>query len=58
MPKYLIAIVVLAHVPAMAQAPARTPWGDPDLQGTWDFTTITALQRPPELAGKEFLTES
>ena len=36
----------------------RTPWGDPDLQGTWDFTTITSLQRPPELSGKEFLSES
>ena len=45
-------------MPAIAQSPPRTPWGDPDLQGTWDFTTITPLQRPPELAGKEFLTES
>jgi hypothetical protein len=51
-------IVWLAQLPALAQAPPRTPWGDPDLQGTWDFTTITPLQRPPELAGKEFLTES
>jgi hypothetical protein len=45
-------------LPAAAQSPSPTPWGDPDLQGTWDFTTITPLQRPPELAGKEFLTES
>ena len=51
-------ILWLAQLPALAQAPSRTPWGDPDLQGTWDFTTITPLQRPPELAGKEFLTES
>ena len=36
----------------------RTAWGDPDLQGTWDFTTITPLQRPPEFAGRDFLTES
>jgi hypothetical protein len=50
-----IVLVVLAGSPASSQT--RTPWGDPDLQGTWDFTTITALQRPPELAGKEFLTE-
>ena len=42
---------------ARAQAP-RTPWGDPDLQGTWDFTTITPLQRPAEFAGKEFLSEA
>jgi hypothetical protein len=53
----LIGAIVLVHWPAVAQSQSRTPWGDPDLQGTWDFTTITPLQRPPELAGKEFLTE-
>jgi hypothetical protein len=37
---------------------ARTPWGDPDLQGAWDFTTITALERPAQFAGREFLTEA
>jgi hypothetical protein len=40
------------------QSVERTPWGDPDLQGTWDFTTITALERPAQFAGREFLTES
>jgi hypothetical protein len=34
----------------------RTAWGDPELQGTWDFATITPLERPKELAGKEVLT--
>ena len=34
-----------------------TPWGDPDLQGVWDFRTITPLERPDELAGKAVLTE-
>ena len=65
-----VAVVSLTLQPAMAQAPsraatlreaapstARTPWGDPDLRGTWDFTTITSLERPAELAGREFLTE-
>ena len=28
----------------------RTPWGDPDLQGVWDFRTITPLERPAEMA--------
>src|SRR4029450_5367609 len=64
-------LVSLTLVQTMAQAPpsppargeakpsiARTPWGDPDLQGTWDFTTITSLERPPEFSGREFLTES
>jgi hypothetical protein len=63
-------LVSLTLAQAMAQAPtnpptrgeakpsiARTPWGDPDLQGTWDFTTITSLERPPEFSGREFLTE-
>ena len=34
----------------------RTPDGQPDLQGVWSFATLTPLQRPPELAGKEVLT--
>lgn len=40
-----------------ADAPARTAWGVPDLQGVWDFRSITPMERPDELADKEFLTE-
>ncbi len=40
-----------------AAAPPRTPWGDPDLQGIWSNTTTTPLERPDDLAGKEFLTD-
>jgi hypothetical protein len=29
----------------------------PDLQGIWDFSTMTPMQRPKDLAGKEFFTE-
>lgn len=39
------------------EAPARTPWGDPDLSGVWDFRTMTPLERPEELAGKPTLTD-
>jgi len=35
----------------------RTPWGDPDLQGTWDYRTITPLERARELGNREFYTE-
>ena len=35
----------------------RTPDGQPDLQGIWTNATITPLERPKELAGKEFFTE-
>jgi hypothetical protein len=39
-----------------AKAP-RTPWGDPDLQGTWDYRTITPLERAREFGTREFYTE-
>lgn len=38
-------------------SPPRTLWGHPDLQGTWSNTTKTPLERPQDLAGKEFLSE-
>ena len=55
----LAVVVVLAPAFAAAQSTAspRTPWGAPDLQGVWDFRSITPLERPDELADKEFLTE-
>jgi len=37
--------------------PPRTPDGQPDLQGVWTNNTVTPLQRPKELAAKEFYTE-
>jgi hypothetical protein len=39
-----------------AWTPSRTPDGQPDLEGIWNNSTITPLQRPRELAGKEFFT--
>ncbi len=35
----------------------RTLWGEADLSGLWDFRTLTSLERPAELAGKEVLTD-
>ncbi len=40
-----------------AEAVPLTPWGVPDLRGVWDYRTLTPLQRPRELAGRETLTE-
>ena len=37
--------------------PARTPDGQPDLQGIWTNATLTPLQRPVELGNKQFFTE-
>ena len=54
----LVALVSSGAAPAAAQtAVPRTAWGQPDLQGVWDFRTITPLQRPEGLAEQEFLTE-
>ena len=55
----LVALVLsgVAPSPSMAQTAApRTAWGQPDLQGIWDFRTITPLERPEALADQEFLT--
>ena len=36
--------------------PARTPDGQPDIQGVWNNSTITPLERPAQLAGKAIFT--
>jgi hypothetical protein len=41
---------------AAFEAP-RTPWGDPDLQGVWDYRTITPLERPGQYGDREFYTD-
>jgi len=37
---------------------ARTADGQPDLQGVWNFSTLTPLERSAEFAGREFLTDA
>jgi len=56
--EYWLVVVLAAGAPALAQkwTPPKTPDGQPDLQGVWTNITITPLERPAELAGKEFLT--
>ena len=51
-----IVIITLSDIPGAAQTVPRTPGGQPDIQGIWDFRTITPLERPAALADKEFLT--
>ena len=36
--------------------PPRTPDGQPDLQGIWNNGTVTPMERPAELAGKDIFT--
>src|ERR687897_108121 len=67
----VIALAWLAQNSVAGQAPAseataqtsanwqvpRTPWGHPDLQGVWDPTTGTPLERPAQYKDREFLTD-
>ena len=57
----LISVAVLtATVSLQAQkAPPKTPWGDPDIQGTWtsDDCIGTPMNRPANLGDKAFYTE-
>ncbi len=50
-------VVAFASTNAAGQdAVPRTPDGQPDLQGVWNFSTATPMERPAELADKETLT--
>ncbi|HCQ98216.1 MAG TPA: hypothetical protein DIU48_02260, partial [Acidobacteria bacterium] len=61
-----VVVCCLALAPATTQAqntgspteaPPRTAWGAPDLNGVWDFRTLTPFERPRELADQEFFTD-
>lgn len=43
--------------PAPAWAQAKTPWGDPDLQGVWRYEASVPLERPARFEGRESLTD-
>src|SRR5712692_7232869 len=34
----------------------KTPWGDPDLQGIWNASGATPMERPAAFAGRATLT--
>ncbi len=62
---FIYSILGLALLPAsevMAQQSsdykiARTEWGQPDLQGVWNFSSSIPMQRPQQFGEREFLTE-
>ena len=58
--RMLYSIFVLLACVSLAAQPAspRAVDGHPDLQGVWNFSTITPLERPAEFADREFLTDA
>ncbi len=50
-----VLLVPLAAGAQTAETP-RTAWGAPDLQGVWDFRSLTPMERPAELADQEVFT--
>ncbi|MBV9970318.1 MAG: hypothetical protein JO228_10060, partial [Xanthobacteraceae bacterium] len=58
--------IAVSVTPTLAQtstvseqsASAKTPWGEPDLQGIWTDETDTPLQRSAKYANQEFFTEA
>mgnify|MGYP003310575584 FL=1 len=56
----VVMMIALSAVSIQAQSnwePPRTTWGAPDLQGVWDFRTLTPFERPVELGDKAVLTD-
>ena len=52
----LLGIVVVSIVPVIGQEVPRISSGKPDLQGVWDFRTITPMERPEDQT-EEFLSD-
>lgn len=53
------AALAQSKAPAKGWAPPKTPWGDPDLQGTWtsDDSFGVPLERPHAYGDRKFLTD-
>ena len=54
-----VAVALVAFLPAGAagqETSFRTPDGHPDLQGVWNFSTATPMERPEDLADQSTLT--
>jgi len=59
-PAAFVSLIVVMAAVSLAGGASTGPAADGrrDLQGTWNFSTITPLERPGEFAGKEFLTDA
>lgn len=52
-----IAFLIAAHGTLASESEVfRTQWGQPDLQGVWNFSTEVPFERPLEFGEREFLS--
>src|SRR3954471_8189794 len=49
----VVVVLLATALPMRGQRAAH-----PDLQGVWNFSTVTPLERPAEFTGREFLTDA
>ena len=54
----LVALCLILFAAGAQAETLKTSWGDPDIGGTWDFRTLTPLERPAALQDKAVLTPS
>ncbi len=58
--RLILLCLTMALSPAVRGAedyiPPRTQWGQPDLQGVWNFASNVPMERPEEYGEREFLT--
>lgn len=54
----VVVVILVGQTVALAQTwtVSKTSFGQPDLQGVWDFATITPLERPEEFGDKAVMT--
>src|SRR5438445_8559066 len=44
--------------PKSSYVPPKTPWGDPDLQGVYDYQDAVPMERPAQFAGRATMTDA
>jgi hypothetical protein len=54
-----VAITALNGATSVSYEPPRTPWGDPDLQGTWTSDDMRGIPtvRPPQFGNRLYLSD-
>ena len=59
-PAFIFCFSLLASLSCLAAedyAIPRTEWGQPDLQGVWNFSSNVPMQRPEEFGERQFLSD-